>query len=344
MSYEIVKYRAEFRGEVIELQKILFSLDIAVNSAYFAWKYERNPYLEEPLIYLALYEGKVVGMRGIFGAKWENSRGQSWLGVCATDLSIAPEHRKRGLFTQIMRLALDDLAQLGHTYVFNLSANKTTYFSSLATGWHGVGSVQPMLWTKTGNPWHSLDRNGKLLPPAASPYVKLEYSPRPEAMADLVELIGSDGRIRHLRDQQYFAWRYQNPLSKYRFLYWEASRLRGYLVLRASIHAYNADIEIVDWEAADEQVRADLLHAAIEWGAFDNITIWSSTLPVEAKTLLESKGFRLLQQTDGFGQSFPTILVRPVRDELLKKDWVSGGLRLLDSHNWDLRMIYSDGH
>jgi len=40
----------------------------------------------------------------------------------------------------------------------------------------------------------------------------------------------------------------------------------------------------------------------------------------------------------------PTVLVRPIRDEMLKGDWVLADSRLLDLANWDLRMIYSDGY
>ena len=36
-------------------------------------------------------------------------------------------------------------------------------------------------------------------------------------MAELVERSG-DTRIRHVRDSQYFQWRFQNPLSRYRYL------------------------------------------------------------------------------------------------------------------------------
>jgi len=344
MDYEIVKYRPEFKDDLIQLRfRNLFSVDVPLNVAYFEWKYERNPFLDEPLIYLALCEGKVVGMRGILGAKWEHGASRHrWLGVCATDLMVAPEHRKRGLVTRIMRMALDDLALRGHKYVFNLSANRITHFCSLADGWRGIGSLQPMIWTRKGDPWHSLDRNGKRTASAASPFVRLELLPRPEAMAELVEARGGDARIRHVRDQQYFAWRFQNPISKYRFLYWEDSRLRGYLVLRTSIHGYNPDVEIVDWEAANGSVRADLLHAAIEWGNFDSMTLWSATLPVETKALLKDAGFQMARQGDSFARSTPTVLIRPVQDEMLNEDWVCDGLRVLDLQNWDLRMIDSD--
>ena len=79
------------------------------------------------LIYLALCKEKVVGMRGFYGAKWEvgDSRQTAFV-LCAGDLVIEPEHRRRGLFPRIMATALTDLAARGYAYVFNLSASTVT--------------------------------------------------------------------------------------------------------------------------------------------------------------------------------------------------------------------------
>jgi hypothetical protein len=162
-------------------------------------------------------------------------------------------------------------------------------------------------------------------------------------MAELIERIGGDGRMRHVRDQEYFAWRFQNPRAVYRFLFWEDTRLEGYLVLRRWVYTDRIGVNIVDWEATNAKVRADLLQAAIHWGNFDNLTIWSSTLPDEAKRLLQITDFKELESKGNMTRDFPTVLVRPIRDEMLKGDWVLADRQLLDLANWDLRMIYSDG-
>jgi hypothetical protein len=68
---EFVRYQPDLKGQVVELQTHLWSPSLALNTAYFEWKYERNPYLVEPLIYLVMYHGKAIGMRGFFGVQWE---------------------------------------------------------------------------------------------------------------------------------------------------------------------------------------------------------------------------------------------------------------------------------
>jgi len=356
MNYEIVKYHPEFKRQIVELQRHLWGPDVALNAAYLEWKHEHNPYVETPLIHLALYGGQVVGMRGMYGAKWQIGHPcQTFLGLCAGDSVIAPDHRNRGLFTKITRAALDDLTNSNYTYIFNLSANSVTFLGSLATGWRGIGPLQTVqrrcanslpssVSPEEPHPFYFFDRNGAGSRGEASPHVSVEPTPRPEAMAELIERMGADGRIRHVRDQQYFAWRFQNPRAVYRFLFWEDTRPEGYLVLRRRVYTDRVAVNIVDWEATNAQVLADLLQAAIRWGNFAQLTIWSATLPAEVKTLLQVTDFKELEGKGNMTRYFPTVLVRPICDEMLKGDWVLADRQLLDLANWDLRMIYSDGY
>src|SRR3712207_6320470 len=124
MSVEIVRYRPEHKAAVVELQTHHWGSDRALNAAYLEWKYERNPYLPGGLIHLALSDGRVVGMRGLYGARWEaGSPWEACLAPCAADLVIAPRHRNRGLAARIMQAAAADLAAGGLPYALNLSAN-----------------------------------------------------------------------------------------------------------------------------------------------------------------------------------------------------------------------------
>ena len=85
-------------------------------------------------------------------------------------------------------------------------------------------------------------------------------------MAELVERLGHDGRIRHVRDREYFAWRFLNPRASYRFLYAQSARLEGYLVLAAQPGRPDWGVRLVDWEAVDDRVRRALLVAAFQKG------------------------------------------------------------------------------
>jgi hypothetical protein len=375
-AYQIVPYRPELREQVVRLQRHLWSRTEALNAAYFEWKYERNPYVESPHVYLALHGREVVGMRGLFGARWEHGPPRTtFLGLCADDLVIAPGHRERGVFAQIMRAALDDLADRGHRYVFNLTASPVTLMASLASGWRSTRSLKllcrstprridprrfrgalrwvPWAWRYADrprllssiderHPFHWLDRNATRRRSEVSRRVSLADRPRAEAMAALVERIGHDGRIRHVRDREYFDWRFGNPLCEHRFLFWDEGRLEGYLVLQKSrsLDRDRLRCSIVDWEAGREEARADLLQAAIAWGRFPELVSWSATLPDEARRGLDAQGFVPLDEPGRFLRHRPSLLVRPTRDEELRGEWMIGPRRLLDLASWDLRMLY----
>jgi hypothetical protein len=237
---------------------------------------------------------------------------------------------------------LEDLAAQGYPYVFSLSAGSVTYLGLLAMGWRSVGPTEIMQRRSDSvaaeKSFRLLDGNG-LNRGDRWPHVSLSTSAQPDAMAELTERIGGDDRIRHVRDRNYFSWRFRNPLSEYRFLFWEADRLEGYLVLRRSVSREKPAINVADWEAADARVWADLLGAAVQWGHFQYLTIWSSGLSQDAKHALRENGFGPVPPH----RYSPTVLIRPTNDGLLESDWDCAGLRLLDARNWDLRMIDSDG-
>jgi hypothetical protein len=389
MTFEIVRYEPKLKSQIFELQRYLWGQDVAVNADYFAWKYERNPYLQTPLIHLALSDGRVVGMRGMYGARWEaGDPGLTFTAPCAGDLVLAPDQRNQGLAAAIIATAVNDLADGEYPYAFNLSAGLATQLGSLASGWRSAGTlavtrrqlhqhslwarfrsragriplarraanrlkviwrstapVRPRLRSAERDPFALLDRHS---PDRSSP-VSVARAARPEQMAELLDRIGTDGRVRHVRDAAYVAWRYQNPRRTYRFLFWGESRLDGYLVLQAIRHATTQRVSIVDWEAISAEIRGELLRAAIEWGRFAHLATWAESLPAETQSLLGEHGFTAATRPTSLGRAYrdraprSNVLVRSLRRESLDQPrWLVAGRDLLALGDWDLRMIYSD--
>lgn len=336
MAYELAKYHPDFRDEIVKLQTHLWSSDLAVNSEYFRWKYEQNPYLPNPHVYLALHERRVVGMRGMYGAEWEIGTGHRLIAPCGGDTCVLPEHRNRGLFRKINEFALDDLARRGFTYVFNLSAARVTYLRSLRLDWRSAG------------PFTMLRRSVEQTSPSQTirslrlhPDLSLDDAPRAAAMANLIRRHGLDGRVRHVRDQEFFEWRLRNPLSRYRYIYWGTNELRGYLVLQERLYREQSHLSIADWEAPDDEIKLLLLEAAIA-SAKRDILIWSASLSANLLRQLEACGFTTIDEWPDNNRHRPSLLVRRIQDRRLDRPRSVAHQRLLDIKNWDLRMIYSD--
>jgi hypothetical protein len=206
----------------------------------------------------------------------------------------------------------------------------------------------PYLWrfaARATRPFHALDRNGR----RRAGQVTLERTPWPGRMAALVADLGGDGRIRHVRDRGYFEWRFQNPLSTYRFLYWMSAELEGYLVLHAPAHRPGGPVSLIDWEARDRRVLAGLLEAALTWGRFGDLSVWTAAVPAGGRALLRDSGFVAAPTTESIGHAFRTKRLRPTllatavgAGATTAQEWTVDGRRVLDLESWDLRMVYSD--
>ncbi|MCZ6799066.1 MAG: GNAT family N-acetyltransferase [Nitrospirae bacterium] len=365
MEYEILKYRPELKKDILDLQTYLWSPDLALNAAYFEWKYDQNPYIDQPLIHVAVYKGQVVGMRGLMGAAWQRD-GATQVEVCpcAADVVIHPQHRNRGLFETLTRAALQEAAHRGYPFAFNLSGARVTVMSLLAMGWRSVGKLHTMYWCSPvkkvlksiqtrarkllkrepaieRNVFHVLDLHGKGGSPITGARVSVQQTACPDEMFGLVNRIQRRQGLRHTTDPQYLAWRFRNPLANYRFLFWTGDQLEGYIALQSSVTRARPWIGVVDWAVANMQVWADLLKAAMRWGRFSELRIWSSTLSEEERAVLLEVGFRDLHE-GSMGGSLQTILVTSTTAESQSKDWGLNNESLLELPNWNVRMIDSD--
>jgi hypothetical protein len=173
--------------------------------------------------------------------------------------------------------------------------------------------------------------------------ISIEREPRPDAMAELVSHLGYDGRIRHVRDREFLAWRFRDPLSVYRFLYWGTSPMRGYLALkceRSGAH-HPTRVRIVDLEGTSASVRAGLLDAAIDLGRFQELFAWAATLSDETrKYLLSTRGFKPAE-LDLRARGCPCVLVKRVSTQPEGSNWMLGNRRLTALADWDMRMLYT---
>ncbi len=145
MSYRVIRYHPKYDDEIASLQTGLWSRDLATNSAYLCWKYEQNPYLSEPLIYLALENDRVVAMRGFYGVQWDIGRtGQTVSLPCAGDTIIVPEHRRRGLLRQMLQFEMTDSALAAFPFALSFSASPSVYFCLLSEGWRSIGAYNAL--------------------------------------------------------------------------------------------------------------------------------------------------------------------------------------------------------
>ena len=371
---EIVPYNSELEDQVVALWADSFGIEFARRHAYLKWKYERNPYLPDPLVFVALdATGRVVGTRGFCGTCWHTPEGNIVI-PCAEDFAIVPDHRNTGLATALMRTALEDLEQRGFEYVMNGSGGQITVLHSLAMGWKSIGAMHPVgrlarrerarlsiyqfhqrprrlwrprlsrivyrtLYGRGGTSFEHLDRVG--LEPSAEPRatIVIESSPSSDALADTAARLPSDGRIRHVRDPAFFEWRYGNPTREYRFLRYELDgQTEGYMTIaryRSSLPP-TLPFHISDWQGTTHEIRAELLESAVAWGGFRALGTWTASLSEESKALLAESGFGP-DKSEGSARGVPCVLLK----KLGPGEWSVGGVPAIDPSHWDIRLIDS---
>jgi hypothetical protein len=336
MSYHFKRYQPKYKDEIVHLQSALWGPDLALNSAYLSWKYEENPYINQPLIYLALQNERVVGMRGLCGAQWEIGRtGQSVVLPCAGDTVIAQEHRNRGLLRQLLQFMHTDTALTAFPYMLNFSATAPVYFCSLSEGWRVIGAYGSLVRTA---PIHGLVKSEWL----ESGHIQTSLEARAEEMASLIARIDRPDKICQHKDSRYFAWRFRSPLSRYQFFYWKKTTLEGFLVLSTPLTA--GEIYLVDWAATNPEVLRDLLQAAVQDAGLASLMIWSATLPDTMVAILREQGFAPAKSPLPVPVYRKAVLGRCLNSALLDCEWSLAGRDVTDIENWQLCMVASDAY
>ena len=360
MTYEVLRYEPRFRDAVLDLQVLLWGPELELNDRYFEWKYETNPWQRTPKLYLVLQDGTLIGMRGFFGSRWEAGSPTDTFDIpCAGDLVIKPEHRDRGVITQLMRRVVEDESNAPSPFFFNLSAGAPTRLAGLSLGWRDIGPVRQLRWERpkglldrvmkdkskanvTGKgPFHEIDdhlqRGTKL-----SASIELSATPRPPEMSALVRQRGHDGRIRHVRDEAFFGWRFRHPRADFRFFFHQSgTAIDAYLVLQARRTGDNDQVKIVD-SAGDAKALVPLLDLALTEFGLRRVACWRASLADIPEAELVRCGFTDVP-VRSMAESFPTVMMLPNQTAPSEMSWQLAGRDVREPGNWDLRQAYGDG-
>jgi hypothetical protein len=308
--------------------------------------------------------------------------GHSFLCLTDADTVIHPDFRRKGVFSIINNYAMKELLSKTYNYIITLSANRGSAAAVLKMGWKNVGFIQTAYYSDSppknkweifrkiirripvfrliyrhlrreisaqnleqvteGSTFDKLDINFKKIKSKNKLPIFVTKDPICEAMTEFVEKLCNDGRIRHVRDRNFFSWRYKNPRSEYRFLYWgDEEKIDGYITIRSRGNKKDGKVMIVDWEAVDHEISRQLLNASIKLGEFNSISTWSETLSLEKKNLLIDCGFKISTYNIEENPTHfpPVLLIKNITDN----NWKIENCNMLEIHNWDLRPIYSDG-
>lgn len=368
-DYTIDGYHPRDKEALCRLQTYLWSGDPDLNRAYLEWKYEQNPYMEEPLISVArTSDGEVVGMAGMFGNAWTDGDSTHVI-PCSGDVVVHPDHRARGLFSALTTRSRQEGGRRGYRYATNLSANWLAALGYQSQGWQLVGSLEPVRRYGT-RPLARLKQVGRSVPgvlswwrdrqvtPAsggirpgvgvANPFSSLDAARLPspltlEATPDPDDLAGSgvrigNGRLRQLRDAAFYRWRLASPLAAYRIL--RRSGAAGHVILQCSRIGDGRRAHLVELAVPDPAILKRMIDVAARRGGFDHLTTWAVSLDADVRTTLDASGFRRLDEGTGVQASRAVMHLRRLTED--DQPWTLGGRPLLTMDAWDVGMLDAD--
>jgi hypothetical protein len=203
------------------------------SDAWFAWKYENNPYTDHVPIAVAEHDGRIVGAKSNFGlrVRWGDQTGRA-LQPC--DTMVHPDHRREGLYSRMTELVKEAYADREPLLFFNFP-NPKTLSGSLKHGWDRVGRV-PVAYRiqrpvaaagAAGGPAGAAadSLSGGLLGAYYDARERLASVPPDvtvsrhdevptDTLATLYERAVPD-RLHTIRDRTYYDWRFGSPAWEY---------------------------------------------------------------------------------------------------------------------------------
>ncbi|MEW6144884.1 MAG: hypothetical protein AB1598_07700 [Thermodesulfobacteriota bacterium] len=383
MNFEISRYSCDSENhidQIARLKTINWGLDFDVFRSYAKWNYLDRPHSKPPLIYFVRLGEETVAMRGAYETTWQvNNASPRFHAFCSADLLILQEYRNKGLYKEFASYVMEDLCKMGVRYFFSFTATPLNSIISLSIGWKAIGKINVMEKQFQTNRSKAISLAKNLAGPRAIQLLKkarlnlilkrrrkddpqkndvidnrartqlpssitLENRPRPLEMARLVDSTRPKDKITLVRDESFFDWRYNNPLSKYRFLYWYDDGLKGYLVLQSHLYSLESlgTYNIFELEAINSSVKIDLLNAVISIINEGSITVWTNMLDQDSYEFLVSNGFKEKNSAKIINETTRTMLIRPIGKHDDKIEFQ--GLNLLDADNWDFKMILMHDH
>lgn len=362
---QIEQYDPGDRADVLALDETVW--DRTMSESWFAWKYEENPYVTEPPVFVARADGQVVGARPFMAFLLRVGDDI----VCAlqpSDTMVHPRYRGIGIFTRMTENAISYYAVREPKLCFNFP-NEMAWPGYRKLGWRAVSERTTYYRVQNPTVLSSEKLNGRfvrLVSRVASPAARtlLAFLTRSDPSPDRFTVERETGvpmeqltalyrrrvprQIHAYRDEAFYRWRFASPVWRRRtYIAREnGTRVAG-IVARTRTTADGITVtQLADvvplcgddrWSAA----LARLLDSVVADHSHSDL-LAAQALPLP-DDLLTAYGFL---PDDRLPLSWctehrRTFVVRPL-GELDEAAWDVNGYRLTDSSNWLLSFSERD--
>lgn len=344
--YTVRPYDPGDQGAFLDLFERV--LDGLMTPAWFAWKYEDNPYVDHVPIVVADHEGDLVGARSFFPLAVAAGTDR-YEAFQPCDTMVHPDHQRRGLFTRMTERAIERYDDVD--FFFNFP-NHRSLPANIDLGWRVVGTREtyyriqnPAAWLPGLGPLEGVARSlaGGYLSirdrlASAGDCELAHYEGVPASL--LTDLADRVPQFHVVRDDTFYGWRFESPQRTYRTV---VARDDGGTVAAVVYSRRTGDrpttvrlVEVLPLDPGSPG-RSDALAACIDevLRANPDAGVFSASGDAIPRPVLEERGFHSDRHVPlQWVTSASTQVVRPSGPE--PTSWRRSGQDLADATNWRL--------
>lgn len=344
-------YSKEDKSSIIELLRYLLKgFSESERTELFEWRYERNPYNNKPLIFLAFSGDTLVGFRAYLIQYFLISDKKITV-ISPADTIVHPEYRRRGIISMLNKQSLEKI-YLEHSVdsiLLNTTTSKNAMPTYLKFNWFPCSNKNKVYGYRfsifnISKSLLKINKNTNKVDKISFLNAGLIFDITKEInssiILEFIRIVRDKSKFTNIRDKLFFDWRYSYERDKYFLIKCNLNNtLVGYTILKK---LSNYEYSIEEYLAKDSKTLR-LMFEAIQ-KKLDIPIIRTIIFSNEDKRIMKSCGF--LVESNLFikifkKQRFPA-LVRPTKPNLSNDDFLIGGIDIRDIENWQL--FQSDRH
>lgn len=255
-----INYDNNELDNIAKLYTVCFQRPKDIN--FLKWKYLDNP-AGEALCLVAKHNQDIAGSCVMIPEKFYIFGEKIKIYKCC-DLMVNPHYRRQGVSTKLIFSLSEHLKESAPLFLYTLCGKNATP-SFLKNKWLKLDDVHYYFKHKSQVKVGLFFNNIKKLYDRGI----LRQINSVSELCKNYKCISAGHKIHIVKDEEYFAWRFGNPLFEYRTIgYYDKEVLKGYIIYNAGINndAYIVDLEVND---NDPEITKTLLRS-VEFAALNS--------------------------------------------------------------------------
>jgi len=247
------------------------SIDTGKWEKYFTWKFLENPYIQRPIVFLAIDDERIVGFRGIFVQKFVCNSTEILVGSGA-EARVVATHQGRGIYRKLIELCDDCCEKNNILYQLSLSSNLKSTPILIKLGWHPVRVKRELIKVSIRSfiPTNRNTGENRNIYKYRNIIIK-EYSGDRLLSGETVDALVESSRrnkssykIQSMRDKIFYKYKLSNPLSDF-IVYSinQDSNLSGHIILKRLTSKKMITINISLFKIMEFRVSSNALNDVI---------------------------------------------------------------------------------